>query len=236
MIIDPSNGKYNASSPDEQALVEGAAAVGFKFKSRDADLNIELEFPDLSIHSYKLLNILEFNSDRKRMSVIVRDKQTNEIILYCKGADSIVEKYLTEEERESDALKETKDLIDKCAVDGLRTLLLAKKVIDEQKYQVWSKRWNEASQLIVGREDALATINSEQEVEMTLVGGTAIEDKLQDDVPDTIRYIRGAGIKLWVLTGDKIETAINIGFSCGLLENNMVRFPITATTRREIQE
>jgi P-type E1-E2 ATPase len=60
------------------------------------------------------------------------------------------------------------------------------------------------------------------EQNLELIGSTAIEDKLQDDVADTIQFIRKAGIKLWVLTGDKVETAINIGFSSGLLDNNMV--------------
>lgn len=90
--------------------------------------------------------------------------------------------------------------------------------------------------MIDGREEALAEVNAKAELEMILVGATAIEDKLQDDVPSTIEYIRGAGIKLWVLTGDKSETAINIGLSCGLLDEDMLRYEITTSIKHEIIE
>jgi len=92
VIIDPSTGKYNASSPDEQALVDGAAVCGFKFYSRDSDMIIEIKIEATQEKlKYKLLNILPFNSTRKRMSVVVNDLQTDQIVLLCKGADSIIE-------------------------------------------------------------------------------------------------------------------------------------------------
>ena len=107
------------------------------------------------------------------------------------------------------------------AREGLRTLCIAQKELKEEEYQEWNKRHDLAAAAIVDREDKLETVSDEMERDLTLLGGTAIEDRLQDGVPDTIALLGDAGIKLWVLTGDKVETAINIGFSCNLLNNDM---------------
>jgi len=80
------------------------------------------------------------------------------------------------------------------------------------------------------REEEVAKVNDLMEIDLELIGSTAIEDKLQDGVPATIKYMRRAGIKVWVLTGDKIETAINIGYSSGLLDTNMEQILITETS------
>lgn len=82
-------------------------------------------------------------------------------------------------------------------------------------------------QTVTNRDEAVAFVNEEIERDLELIGSTAIEDKLQEGVPDCIRYLRAAGIKVWVLTGDKVETAINIGFSSGLLDNQMVQYHLT---------
>ena len=74
---------------------------------------------------------------------------------------------------------------------------------------------------MVDKDEKVEIIQSEIESKMILVGSTAIEDRLQEDVKETIEAFKETGIKVWVLTGDKVETAINIGYSCGLLNNQM---------------
>ena len=182
-------------------------------------------------YRYRLLNILEFTSSRKRMSVIVEDDKGN-YILFCKGADSIIEKRLNLEA--SIHLSETKKHVDFFAEEGLRTLFLAKKKLSRSHYVQWNSLFEEALQKVANRDEEVARVNEMIENDLELIGSTAIEDKLQDDVAGTIRFIRQAGIKVWVLTGDKVETAINIGFSSGLLDNNMMQFMVTASEDEEI--
>lgn len=100
--------------------------------------------------------------------------------------------------------------------------MLAEKSIDEAFFNRWRRRQQEAAVAPSGRDDKLEQIYEEIECDMKLVGVTAIEDKLQDGVPEAIANLQMAGIKIWVLTGDKQETAINIGYSCQLLTDDMV--------------
>jgi phospholipid-translocating ATPase len=104
---------------------------------------------------------------------------------------------------------------------GLRTLCIAKRDLTEEYFAEWSKRHEVAASAIDERETKLEEVSDAIEQQLQLLGGTAIEDRLQDGVPDAIQYLGDAGIKLWVLTGDRVETAINIGFSCNLLTNAM---------------
>ena len=143
------------------------------------------------------------------MSVIVRNRQTGYIELYSKGADSIMEKLLKTGDSEHDEfLQRTKDYIDSFSKEGLRTLMLTKKDISEREYTAWAEKYEKAERTMVNREETMMAVQAEIEQDMTLVGSTAIEDKLQDQVQDTIVSLRQAGIKVWVLTGDKVETAI----------------------------
>src|SRR5690606_30602412 len=105
--------------------------------------------------------------------------------------------------------------------EGLRTLCIAERELDEDEYYAWKKKHDVAASAIEGREEKLEAVAELIEQDLMLIGGTAIEDRLQDGVPDTIELLGRAGIKLWVLTGDKVETAINIGFSCNLLNNDL---------------
>lgn len=116
--------------------------------------------------------------------------------------------------------------MDAYAEEGLRTLLLAKKSLDKSYYAGWNERFQEAMASIVGKDEKVEKVQSEIESAMTLVGSTAIEDKLQEEVKETIEAFKETGIKVWVLTGDKVETAINIGYSCGLLNNSMKQYVI----------
>lgn len=133
---------------------------------------------------------------------------------------------MTEKSKESEEFKKTQTAVDKYATEGLRTLFLAEKIITEEEYQVWNKKATEAGLLLQGREEQIDIVNEEIERNLVLTGSTAIEDRLQDCVADTIRFVKDAGIKVWVLTGDKVETAINIGLSAGLLDQNMDQYQL----------
>jgi len=214
---DPPKIEFKAQSPDEAALVGTARDCGFTVLGRSNDgiiLNVLGEERE-----YTVLNTLEFNSTRKRMSAIIR-MPDGRIILFCKGADSVIYSRLKKGEQQQ-LRKSTADHLEMFAREGLRTLCVAQKEIDENEYQAWNKEHDLAAGAIVDREDKLETVSDTIERDLTLIGGTAIEDRLQDGVPDTIALLADAGIKLWVLTGDKVETAINIGFSCNLLSNEM---------------
>lgn len=146
-----------------------------------------------------------------------------------------MEKLLKTGDTEHDEfLQKTKDYIDAFSKEGLRTLMLTKKDVSEREYTAWAEKYQVAERSMVNREDKIMEVSAEIEQNMTLVGSTAIEDRLQDNVQDTIISLKEAGIKIWVLTGDKIETAIQIGFSTGLLNNDMQQQIVDATTFTEV--
>ncbi|XP_010562534.1 PREDICTED: phospholipid-transporting ATPase ID-like [Haliaeetus leucocephalus] len=207
---------YQAQSPDEGALVTAARNFGFVFRARTPETITIVEMGETKI--YKLLAILDFNNVRKRMSVIVRSPE-GDLTLYCKGADTILYELL---HSSCDSLKEeTTEHLNEFAGEGLRTLVVAYKNLDEDYFQDWIRRHHEASTALEGREDRLSELYEEIEKDLMLLGATAIEDKLQDGVPQTIETLAKANIKIWVLTGDKQETAMNIGYSCNLLNDDM---------------
>lgn len=215
---------YTASSPDEAALVKGAQKIGFEFLQR-TPTQVLIDAMG-TIEKYEILNVLEFNSDRKRMSVIVRTP-SNKLKLYIKGADSIIQKRLCEQSQQE--YNQLEVALTTFATDGLRTLCTAYVDLSEDYYNDWLKRYNKAllmsktekSKHVDGksRQECIDELMSEIESGLVLLGATAIEDKLQVGVPETIETLMRAGINIWMLTGDKQETAINIGYSCRLLKN-----------------
>ncbi|VVT45956.1 uncharacterized protein SAPINGB_P000975 [Magnusiomyces paraingens] len=209
---------YKAQSPDESALVNFARDMGYALLERTRNGVIISEKGQE--HEYEVLHSLEFNSARKRMSVIVRMRETGKIFLFCKGADNIIYSRLAPGVQ-GELRQVTADELGEFAREGLRTLCLAEKEIPEEEYQVWASRHELASQALQNREEQMEKVADEIERDLYLIGGTAIEDRLQEGVPETIELLSQAGIKLWVLTGDKVETAINIGYSCNLLDNGM---------------
>ncbi|XP_012541420.1 phospholipid-transporting ATPase ID isoform X3 [Monomorium pharaonis] len=221
------NGKieYQAQSPDEAALVSAARNFGFVFKERSPN-SITIEVMGKK-EIYELLCILDFNNVRKRMSVILR--KDGHLRLYCKGADSVIYERLKKDSDE--IMAKTLDHLNKFAGEGLRTLCLSVRDLDESFFNNWKQRHQEAALSQEHRDDKLDAIYEEIEKDMSLLGATAIEDKLQDGVPQTIANLSLAGIKLWVLTGDKQETAINIGYSCQLLTDDLTDvFVVDGTT------
>jgi len=154
------------------------------------------------------------------MSVIVEDKNKN-IILMCKGADSVITERLSKQSLSSKCFLETDRIVTRYANEGLRTLYLAQKTLNRKEWEKWNEEVQQAKLAICHREEKVAAVDEMIEKDMELIGSTAIEDKLQDEVADTIQFAKAAGVKVWVLTGDKIETATNIGFSAGLLDSTM---------------
>lgn len=214
---DPPKMVFKAQSPDEAALVATARDMGFTVLGHTGDgINVNVMGED---RHYPILNTIEFNSSRKRMSAIVR-LTDGRIVLYCKGADSVIYARLKRGEQQ-ELRRETAEHLELFAREGLRTLCIAKRYLTEQEYIEWQKEHQLAATALENREERLEAVADIIEQDLTLLGGTAIEDRLQDGVPDTIALLADGGIKLWVLTGDKVETAINIGFSCNLLNNEM---------------
>ncbi|KAM3584181.1 hypothetical protein VKS41_003004 [Umbelopsis sp. WA50703] len=208
---------YKSESPDESALVAAAKNVGFTFlRRKGSTLTIDILGQQ---YEYELLNVIEFNSTRKRMSIIVkRPSPWNDIVLYCKGADNVIIERL--EPGQEQAIGQVSHDIEGFSNEGLRTLVLAYKIIPEQAYSEWSSKYHEASTSSQNRAELMDEVNESMEDDLILLGATAIEDKLQDQVPDCIECLRRAGINVWVLTGDKVETAINIGYASNLLSND----------------
>ncbi|KAG8858770.1 hypothetical protein FRB96_004907 [Tulasnella sp. 330] len=218
---DPDTGMitYKAQSPDEAALVQAAADVGFIFRGRDRDiLKLQTPFAD-HLEEYELLNVLDFTSARKRMSVIVRklEEGDSRIFLLCKGADNVIFDRVKAGPGSDELKAKTGEDLDTFASEGLRTLCLAYKVISDEEYTDWAERYHEATVQLEDRDDHIERVSDEIEQNLRLLGSTAIEDKLQDGVPETIADLKRAGIKVWVLTGDKLETAIAIGQTTNLI-------------------
>ncbi|XP_076039881.1 ATPase phospholipid transporting 8A1 isoform X2 [Oratosquilla oratoria] len=206
---------YHAASPDERALVEGARQLNFTFETRTPDAAII--DANGQKEKYEILNVLEFTSARKRMSVIVRTPE-GQIKLYCKGADTVIYERLSDTQQFHNV---TLRHLEEFAAEGLRTLCYAVADISSDFYEEWKGAYYKASTALQFRERKLEDAAQLIENNLTLLGATAIEDKLQDQVPETIAALLKAGIHVWVLTGDKQETAINIGHSCHLLNQGM---------------
>nr|XP_049593784.1 probable phospholipid-transporting ATPase IM isoform X4 [Syngnathus scovelli] len=223
---------YQAQSPDEGALVTAARNFGFVFRSRTPETITVVEMGERVV--YELLAVLDFNNIRKRMSVIVRNPE-GKLTLYCKGADTIIYERLHTSCNE--LMGVTTRHLNEYAGDGLRTLVLAYKDLDERYVNDWLQRHHEASTTIEERDEKLHELYEEIEKDLLLLGATAVEDKLQDGVPQTIEQLAKAGIKIWVLTGDKQETAENIGYSCNMLREEMKDiFAVSANTAEEVKK
>jgi len=230
--------RYNAASPDEKALVEGAENYDYKFIVRRPE-SVTIKTCKGEEETYEVLNVIEFTSTRKRMSILVRTP-SGEIKLYIKGADSVILERLGQSRDQRKHYDVTLQHLEEFAKCGLRTLCLGVATIPLAQYEEWNKRWVVASTAITNREEQIDEVATSIETNLTLIGATAIEDKLQDQVPETIEKLLEANIHVWMLTGDKQETAINIAKSCRLHRENTDMFIINSSSpeeaREEIQE
>ncbi|XP_070368926.1 probable phospholipid-transporting ATPase IIB isoform X16 [Equus asinus] len=203
------NRTYQASSPDEVALVQWTESVGLTLVNRDLT-SMQLRTPGGQILTYCILQMFPFTSESKRMGVIVRDEATAEITFYMKGADvamSTIVQY-------NDWLEEE---CGNMAREGLRTLVVAKRALTEEQYQDFESRYSQAKLSVHDRMLKVAAVVESLEREMELLCLTGVEDQLQADVRPTLEMLRNAGIKIWMLTGDKLETATCIAKSSHLV-------------------
>jgi phospholipid-transporting ATPase len=227
--------KYQAASPDEGALVEGAAELGYRFVARKPR-SVMIEVGGEAFE-YELLAVCEFNSTRKRMSTIYRCPD-GKIRIYCKGADTVILERLA---KDNPIVDVTLQHLEDYATEGLRTLCLAMREVPDAEYREWQQIFDRAATTVGGnRAEELDKAAEIIEHDFFFLGATAIEDRLQDGVPDTIHTLQQAGIKIWVLTGDRQETAINIGMSCKLISEDMTLLIIneesSSATRDNIQK
>ncbi|KAI8986494.1 phospholipid-translocating P-type ATPase [Pilobolus umbonatus] len=205
---------YQAASPDEIAIVKWTELMGLTLVARDVN-TIQLRLSETGkVYHYEVLHLFPFTSDTKRMGIIVKNKQTNEIVFYEKGADSVMTKIV----QENDWLDEE---CDNMAREGLRTLVIAKKSLSDESYSEFKEKYHEAEISLHDRNQLKrSVVETVLESDLELLGLTGVEDKLQDGVKNTLEQMRNAGLKVWMLTGDKIETATCIAVSSKLVSRN----------------
>jgi phospholipid-translocating ATPase len=211
-VIDETDGTvtYQASSPDEVAIVRFTESVGLTLVERDRT-SMSLRTAAGAVLSYDVLEIFPFTSESKRMGIVVRDRQNGEITFYQKGADVVMARIVAY----NDWLEEE---CGNMAREGLRTLVMARRRLTEEAWKAFEEAYRDARVSLGDRNAAAANVISQHlEVELELLGVTGVEDKLQEDVKMTIELLRNAGIKIWMLTGDKIETATCIAISTKLV-------------------
>ncbi|KAM3360912.1 phospholipid-transporting ATPase 2 isoform X1 [Capsicum galapagoense] len=202
---------YKAQSQDEEALVRAAARLNMVFLDKKGNI-LDINF-NASLVQYEVLDTLEFTSERKRMSVVVRDCQNGNIILLSKGADEAILPHT----HAGQPTRIFAEAVEQYAQLGLRTLCLAWRDLEEEEYHEWSLLFKEANSSLVDREWRVAEVCQRIEHGFEIIGVAAIEDRLQDAVPETIETLRKAGINFWMLTGDKQNTAIQIARSCNFV-------------------
>ena len=208
--------------------------------------------------TWSILAINKFDSDRKRMSVLLRspDELGSLPILFCKGADSsmldpavcsgidLISNYSppTDDAQDHDDgnfriahLLGIQVHLGEFAKEGLRTLVLGMRILSEDECSTWLKVYKDASVSLKNRKELLTTAALQIEKDLHIVGATAIEDKLQVRVPETIATLEKAGIKLWVLTGDKRETAVEIGYSTNVLTSKMHLIEVPDTGIKQVR-
>ncbi|GKT27358.1 Probable phospholipid-transporting ATPase IIB [Aduncisulcus paluster] len=214
-ILDPSlelSVTYQASSPDEVALVKFSESVGLTLSERELNW-MRISTPSGGSIVYDILEIFPFSSVTKRMAIVVRERDTEKILIIVKGADSVIQAMIRGEG--SEWLGEN---VDGMARDGLRTLVFAEKEIGEEEWARWKEMYDEAKASVIDRKERVLRVENELLQNMTLLSISGVEDLLQQNVRTSLESLRKAGIKVWMLTGDKVETAKCIARSTSLVD------------------
>ena len=225
--------EYQASSPDEVALVKYARDTGLVLTDRSTT-SMVLTSPSGDRVEYQILYLFPFSSDTKRMGIIVREPPVGgvgdgRILFLIKGADAVMAPIV----EFSDWLEEE---CGNLARKGLRTLVLAMRVLSKEEFLTFSQRYEAAKRTLVDRDASMRTAIEDIECNLELLGLTGVEDKLQDQVRETLATLRNAGVRVWMLTGDKVETATCIAMSANLFARNAPVFHITANTKEQAEE
>lgn len=218
---------YQAASPDEIAIVKFTESVGLSLFKRDRHSISLLHEHSGKTLNYEILQVFPFNSDSKRMGIIVRDEQLDEYWFMQKGADTVMSKIV----ESNDWLEEETGNM---AREGLRTLVIGRKKLNKKIYEQFQKEYNDASLSMLNRDQQMSQVITKYlEHDLELLGLTGVEDKLQKDVKSSIELLRNAGIKIWMLTGDKVETARCVSISAKLISRGQYVHTITKVTRPE---
>ncbi|XP_029171036.1 probable phospholipid-transporting ATPase VD [Nylanderia fulva] len=221
---------YEAESPDELALVHAARAYDVKLVKRTPRSAI-VSFPDKSTLAFEILHVLPFDSNRKCMSVLLRHPHTGEIVLYSKGADTTMLSALLPSDENTVASASIRQYLQSYARQGLRTLVMTRRTLTSQEYEMWREKHEEAELATENRERRIRDSYAMLESQLILLGVTGIEDKLQVGVPETMAALVAAGIVVWVLTGDKPETAVNVAYSARLFSPAMQLLQLQARSK-----
>lgn len=215
---------YQAASPDEIAIVKFTEFIGLTLIKRDRHEITIYHNASKTKLTYKVLNTFPFNSDTKRMGIVVQNSSTGKITFLEKGADTVMASMVCANEW-------LEEEVDNLARDGLRTLVIAKKNLSHEEYTLFEKEYKTSSLSMINREALLAeTVSKHLESNLKLLALTGVEDKLQDEVKNSIETLRNAGIKIWMLTGDKVETAKCVSISCRLITKGQRIFRIERQT------
>ena len=224
---------FQGANPDEVTLVSSIDEIGFSFISREQGIikiiqkNI-VTGEDIVHKQYQILQKFDFSSVRQRSSIIVKDLGTNLIKIYIKGSDTKIFASINEYSK-INILGKTKEHLDNFARRGLRTLCYSFNYIDEITYKKWEKKYNDLKYECITNKNKINDLEKmieEIESDTILLGVSALEDKLQDEVKDDIQNFIESGINVWMITGDKMDTAESIGHSCKLIDDDTEVFKI----------
>lgn len=212
---------YQAASPDEIAIVKFCEEMGLKLYKRDRQSITLMHLHSRTLLEFEILNIFPFSSETKRMGILIKSKFKDDIWFMEKGADTV----MTSIVNTNDWLEEETGNM---AREGLRTLVVGRKLLTKDAYQEFVENYKQASLSMQDRDYAMQKVVSyylEQNLE--LLGLTGVEDKLQHDVKSSIELLRNAGVKIWMLTGDKVETAKCVSISARLISRGQYVHEIT---------
>ncbi|KAL7795424.1 hypothetical protein V8C37DRAFT_374477 [Trichoderma ceciliae] len=229
---------YQASSPDEIAIVRWTESVGLKLSYRDRKgMVLESTETGRPVVRVRILDVFPFTSEGKRMGIVVQFLEnmhvanpglsSGEIWFYQKGADTVMSSIVAA----NDWLdEETANM----AREGLRTLVVGRKKLSHQQYQEFASQHHEASLSITARDAGMQRVVSRYlESDLELLGVTGVEDKLQKDVKPSLELLRNAGIKIWMLTGDKVETARCVAISSKLVARGQYIYTVAKLNRKD---
>ena len=221
---------FQGTSPDEITLVSAAYEFGFCFISKEHEiitLNI-FDKENFKTKKYKILQKFDFTSERQCSSIIVKNLETEDILIYIKGSDKKIFGSI-DHYSYANIYPKTKAHLEDFAKKGLRTLCYGFKYIDPDNYKKWEEKYNNLKYKSMQNIKFVGKLNEHIkyiESNIILLGVTALEDKLQKDVEKDIKKFIEAGINFWMITGDKMDTAESIGYSCGIFSEDSEIFKI----------
>lgn len=204
---------YQASSPDEVAIVKWTEIAGLALVYRSREV-LRLQADDGVKLEYEVLHVFPFTSETKRMGIIVREVGSGDAVFFEKGADVMMSRIV----QQNDWLDEE---CGNMAREGLRTLVIGRKRLTNEQLKSFESAYQAAKISVTNRSEQMQrVVEAHLEKDLELLGVTGVEDKLQNNVKMTLESLRNAGIRIWMLTGDKVETATNIAISTRLFARN----------------